>query len=124
MDHQTTHEVAEWLSDSAGSFVRCAARYDELDVDILYMKPAVKALYSEREIQRIADAMRAEPRQSEMEGLLEMGQFNCSLWGFQDGIVLHFPKGERSGTVITLEAGIASQFNEFAEECAARIYDR
>lgn len=120
MEH--AEALVNYLSDRGGTMVRSAVYYDEEQVEMLYMREDVQERYTEREIERIADMLRQEERRSKLERLFDLGDFQCSLFGFRNGIVMHFPEGGSRGTLVSLDAQAATQFNEFAEECARRIY--
>lgn len=123
MPRDAAIELVEYLSNRAGSHLRACAYYDETDYSILYLKDELDQQYTERELEKIADHMRQKVRRSRAERLFKMGEFRCSLLGYEDGLVLHFPQGGSKGTIITLEAAAASNFNTFTSEFAERIYD-
>lgn len=123
MPRDAATELADYLANHVGSHLRAAAFYDENDFSLLYIKDELEELYTEDELEKIAEYMRREVRRSHAERVFKMGEFRCTLWGYEDGIVLHFPQGGSKGTILTLEAEAATRFNEFVRECAERIYD-
>lgn len=120
MEH--AEALVRYLSDRGGSMVRSAIYYDEETIEMLYMRDDVQEQYTERDVERIANMLRQEKRRPKLEELFELGEFHCSLFGFRDGIVMHFPQGPSRGTLVSLDAQASAQFNEFAAECAARVY--
>jgi len=123
MERAAAKQLVDYLASRAGDMVRAVAFYTGDDYEILYIKDEIRAKYTEAEIERVADLLRAEPRRSRVESTFEMGEFRCSLLAFGDGIVMHFPQGGGTGTLVTLEVDAARQFSQFAAECAGRIYD-
>lgn len=122
MPRNAAQNLIRYLERRAGSHLRAAAFYTESDYSILYIKDDVDRKYSEREFERIADRMRSDIRPHRAEQTFELGEFNCSLWAFEKGVVIHFPQGSSKGTIITLEPEAARQFKDFIGDCAERIY--
>ncbi|MCG1002645.1 MULTISPECIES: hypothetical protein [Halobacterium] len=99
-------DIAEALRDTVGDALRVVGFHEGSDWHIEYMREDVREGYADASIDDIADDLvldvLASPRQ---ESLYELGDLHATVRLFEDGVVVHVPTDDRSGYLVSLDAG-------------------
>lgn len=99
-------DIAEALHASVGDALRVVGFHEGADWHIEYMREDVREGYGDGSIDDIADDLvldvLSSPRQ---ESLYELGDLHATARLFEDGLVVHVPTDDRSGYLVSLDAG-------------------
>lgn len=99
-------DIADGLLATAGDALRVVGFHEGSDWRIEYIRDDVREGYGDASIDDIADDLvldvLASPRQ---ESLYELGDLHATVRLFENGVVVHVPTDDRSGSLVSLDAG-------------------
>lgn len=106
------------LLTAADGALRSVAVYGETDYEVLYMRENVDAVYSLDELAAIFDDLRLEGwGRGRLQDLFNAGTLECSVYGFDEAMMLHFVTDEFDGVFVTYDRGTGIDVEEFIEVC-------
>lgn len=120
MNGDSQQHLLTFLKEQAGDYLRGVAIYDADNYDSLYVRDDVQAEHFEDEIDRMIDRLREESRARELRDF-PFDELNGTVRSFGDALVMHFPRPQERGTVITLDPEVARDLNTFMSQCLQRI---
>jgi hypothetical protein len=120
MDADSQQSLVRFLKREAGDNLRGVAAYQSTDYKVLYLRNDVQAKRFEDEVDEIIDRLRQESRVREQQAFPFDG-LNGTVRSFSDAMVMHFPRTQERGTVITFDPEVARQLNTFMQRCLERI---
>ncbi|MGB9963489.1 hypothetical protein [Halobacterium sp. CBA1126] len=99
-------DIAAALRDRVGDALRVVGFHERSNWRVEYMREDVADGYGDASIDDIADDLvldvLSSPRQ---ESLYELGDLHATVRLFADGVVVHVPTDDRSGYLVSLDAG-------------------
>ena len=110
--------LVERLREEAGENLRTVTTYREETYELLFMRENVDAIYSTEEIDVIFEEIRLEGWGRErLEDLFNAGSLECSVYGFEKAMMLHFVKNGFSGVFITYDRNAGIDTESFIRVC-------
>ncbi|AEN07770.1 hypothetical protein Halar_0533 (plasmid) [halophilic archaeon DL31] len=116
-DNMAEHTLIDYLERKAGEYHRGTVRYDGNETDILHLREDVREERLTSQIDRMLSRLRPESSPKE-ERSFPFGDLNATVRLFQEAIILHFPRGNNRGIVVSLEPETARDLNTFIGECS------
>ncbi|PSQ58088.1 hypothetical protein BRD18_06525 [Halobacteriales archaeon SW_7_71_33] len=117
-----TEELCEFLQHRAGDLLRAVGYYDGEEYELLYLRDDLQSQYTPAEIGAIAEELRREHEGlTASETSYRLGELNCSIVTYDEGVVMQFPHDESTGTLVTLDPEAARQLVGFVDRCLAWI---
>ena len=120
MSEDSHRNLITFLKSEAGEYLRGVAAYNADGYETVYLRDDVRTKRFESEVDRMIDRLRQESRAREQRSF-PFEDLNGIVRSFSDGMVMHFPRAQERGTVITLDPEVARQLNTFMEQCLQRI---
>ena len=120
MPRANVDELTSFLRDSTGESLRVVCRYDAEDHEVLYVRSNLRRETLDAEIAQVVDRLRNESRAREQRAF-PYDELNGTVRSFDEAVVMHFPLPRERGVVVTLDADVARQLNEFMRECIERL---
>lgn len=112
--------LIDYLEKKAGEYHRGTVRYDEADTDVLHLREDVRETRLMSQIDRMLKRIRPESSPSEVRSF-PFGELNATVRLFEEAIIIHFPRGNDRGIIVSLEPETARNLNTFVGECEKRI---
>lgn len=113
-------DLLRYLKDQAGEYLRGVAVYTTDDYKIVYLRDDIRSPRFESEADAIITRIRQESRVREHRSF-PFDDLRGTVRAFGDAMVMHFPRTQERGTVITLDPGVARDLNTFMGGCLKRI---
>jgi len=120
MNIDSQQSLVRFLNNEAGDYLRGVAAYQSTDYEILYLRGDVRSERFEAEVDKMIERLRQESRTREQQSF-PFDDLNGTVRSFSDGMVMHFPRTQERGMVVTLEPEVARQLNTFMARCRRRI---
>lgn len=106
------------LRAAADGALRSIAVYGETDYEMLYMRENVDVVYSHQERNAIFDDLRLEGwGRDRLQELFNAGELACSVYGFDEAMMLHFVTNGFEGAFVTYDRGEGIDVEEFIRIC-------
>ncbi|AUV84468.1 hypothetical protein C2R22_23260 (plasmid) [Salinigranum rubrum] len=122
MSRPLTRDLAGFLEERAGDYLRAVGHYTQDSYEILYLRDDIQTKYAEDQIEEIVEELRwGSFAKSNQEGLYNLGTLNCTVQCFDEGVVMQFFHDETSGALVSLDPEAASQLHRFVGECLQEI---
>lgn len=118
----TERDLVNYLEDRAGEYHQGTIRYTRDDFDILHLREDVRETYLTSRIARILRRVRPESSIDETRSF-QFGELTATVRLFEEVIIIHFPRGNERGVVVSLEPETASNLSTFVSECINRIQE-
>ncbi|WP_435347542.1 DUF7522 family protein [Haloarchaeobius sp. HRN-SO-5] len=118
-----TDDVVERLQDQLGRDLTMVAVYNEDVLEIHYFHETLRHQYDSADLDALAADLCLDGRMGDafQEELLQLGQFNFVVKGFDDGLLLRVPLDDRTGVAVStnLNAGeqIATLVPDIVRDC-------
>ncbi|WP_336022822.1 hypothetical protein [Halobellus salinisoli] len=116
----TEGALIDYLERKAGEYHRGTVRYDGNDTDVLHLRDDVKETRLTSQIDRMLKRIRPESSPQE-ERSFPFGELNATVRLFQEAIIIHFPRGNDRGILVSLEPETARDLSTFIGECEKLI---
>lgn len=113
-------DLVRFLQHKAREYHRGTVQYDGSDIDILYLRDDIREERLLSQIDRMLKRIRPEAT-STGERSFPFGDMHATVRIFDEAIILHFPTGTDTGTVVSLAPETARDLNTFIGECMRRI---
>ncbi|SFR96338.1 hypothetical protein SAMN05216559_1561 [Halomicrobium zhouii] len=111
-------DLVDDLLTAADGALRSVAVYYETDYEMLYMRENVDVVYSHQERDAIFDDLRLEGwGRDRLQDLFNAGELECSVYGFDEAMMLHFVKNGFEGVFVTYDRGEGIDVEEFIRVC-------
>lgn len=95
-------ELVSALKDEVGDNLRSVSTYREDDFELHYMREDVASIYSEAEMDRVFDDLVLQGLGRDvLEEMFHAGEFECSMYGFEEAAMFHFVENGYSGLFVT-----------------------
>ncbi|WP_137286194.1 DUF7522 family protein [Halorussus salinisoli] len=120
MPRERVEELAVFLRETTGEYLRGVGFYDADDYEVLYVRPDLRRETLESEIERMVSHLRNESRAREQRAF-PYGDLDGTVRSFEDAVVMHFPLPQEHGAIVTLDTDAARQLNEFMSECIKHL---
>lgn len=111
--------MTEYLQKTAGEYLRGIVSYNGNEYDIQYIRDDLRTRRLKSEVDKIIDRLRRESRSGERQAF-PFGEVNGTVRSFEEAMVMHFPKTQGRGIVVTLDPEVARQLNTFIGACLER----
>jgi len=122
MTQRVSEDLVTFLRDRAGDYLRSVVYYDRDSFELLYLRDDVEDEYTGGEIERVVDDLRLESfGAAQQEDLYVHGALGCTVRCFEEGVELHFPHEDFTGTAVALEPGAIADLHSFVGDCLERI---
>lgn len=109
--------VDDLLAEADGA-LRSVSIYGEDEYDMLYMRENVDAVYSLEDIADVFDDLRLEGwGRDRLQDLFNAGKLECSIYGFDEAMMVHFVKNGFEGVFITYDRGDGIDVEQFIRVC-------
>jgi hypothetical protein len=112
--------LLNYLDGRTGRQFRGAVEYDEADTEVLYLRDDVREERIVGEIHRMLERLRPESSLEASESF-PFGALRASVRIFEDAVLLHFPRSENEGLIVSLEPEAAGNITTFIGECEMRL---
>lgn len=121
---ENVDEFVTHLERLAGESLRSVAVYGPETYRELYVREDVRAAHEAYDThERMAERFRAEASERDEEEWAFMdGTLGATVRVFTEAVVLHLPRDERHGTVVSLDPAAAGALVDFVAECRADLY--
>lgn len=120
MVEDSYEDLLRFLKSQAGDYLRGVAVYDSDGYESLYVRSDVQAAHFEDDVDAMIDRLRRESRARDLRDF-PFDDLNGSVRSFDEALVMHFPRIQERGTVITFDPGVARDLNTFMSQCLQRI---
>lgn len=120
MTEEDLEELTPYLKKTAGETLRGVVSYDGDEYDVRFIRDDLRERRVKSEVDKMIDRLRQESRSRERRSF-PFGDINATVRSFEEAMVLHFPKTQERGIVVTLDPEIARQLNTFLGSCLERI---
>ena len=112
-------QLTEYLKKEAGECLRGVVSYEGDEYDIQYIRNDLRTQRLKSEVDKMIDRLRQESRSAEHRAF-PFGDVNGTVRSFKEAMVMHFPKTQGRGMVVTLDPEVARQLNTFIGSCLER----
>ncbi|NEU58030.1 hypothetical protein [Halorussus sp. MSC15.2] len=120
MTRERVEELAEFLHETTGEYLRGVGHYDAEEYEVLYVRPDLQRETLGEEIDKMVAHLRNESRAREQRAF-PFGDLDGTVRSFDEAIVMHFPLPQEQGAVVTLDTDVARQLNDFMRSCIERL---
>jgi len=101
---RTAERLRHRYEEVAGGSFRGIAYYKDGDYETVYLRKDVEAKYSLNDIDEIMqDAVLDNIGERRISDLFEMGELSETIRCLEDGVILHFHRGEKKGFVASFD---------------------
>jgi hypothetical protein len=117
MDGARHQRLSDFIEDRVGDSLRGVVWYDAADWEAVYVRPdlATRELYDR--LDEICDRARSTRSLFREADYPPLGETTATTDVHENGVVLHFPEGPESGTLVSLDRAVARDLSEFLLEC-------
>lgn len=119
MSRENNDALTTYLKQEAGEYLRGVVSYEDDEYDIQYIRDDLRTRRLKSEVDKMIDRLQQELRPAERRAF-PFGDVNSTVRSFEEAMVLHFPKTQGRGTVVTLDPEVARQLNTFIGSCLER----
>lgn len=112
--------LVAFAEDAAGDSLRGVVEYTARGYELLYLRNDVADRYTDDDWSTVAETFRDSDAE-ERESVFDVGSHYVTLRLYEGAAMLHFPTGEQSGVLLSLEPSAASEFARFATRCLDHI---
>lgn len=116
-------ELIQYLHRAVGDRLRGVATYDGTDHRLLYVREDLRDRLDGVSVGRLVERFRAAELDAETRSDL-FGEHGTTLRTYGDTLVLHCVSDGGTGTLVSMDADVGSDFLSFAGECARLSADR
>lgn len=118
MSEVSSEALADFLKQRVGDHLRSVLYYDDDGGEFLYVRDDVGDQYDDTELEDVLQDVRLEAvEKPHQEDLYAHGPLNCTVRSFEDGVEMHFPHDETSGTAVALDGEVFAIHNTFIGKC-------
>jgi hypothetical protein len=112
-------QLTPYLKDEVGEYLRGIVVYDGSEYDIRHIRDDLRTQRLKSEVDAMIERLRRESRPAERRAF-PFGAVNGSVRSFEEAMVMHFPRTQGRGTIVTLDPAVARQLNTFIGSCLSR----
>lgn len=114
--------LADGIQHHTNGSLRAIAEYDKRDYTIHYFRDDIESTYTQDEIEAIINELVMGSLGSEhFESLFKAGEFECSMFGFEDAVMFHFLLSSTKGVFITVDRDVKLNLDSFIKTCKTNI---
>lgn len=105
---ETPTDLVEDLKDDVGDALRTVAKYEHGDYERLFIRPDIKAQYSDEERAELYNQVEIEGMgYSHFEDLFHTGELESVIYGFEEALMFQFPgEDEFTGLFVTVDRDV------------------
>lgn len=118
MPPDSHRRVAEFCRQRARDQFRAAVSYDEDGWEVVALREDLRTPELKRALPRLHRLLLDRDDVVPASEYPALGETVATTEVHEDGVVLHFREGERSGLVVTLDREVGQQLVGFLETCA------
>jgi len=116
--------VVDHLKTHAGDALQAVIVYDGEDHSDLYRRKDVAELHgSDLEAEVLAELRTDERRRTSDHADEHEGQLRAVVRLFDERVIVHLPRNDRTGTVVVLDPVVARNLAEFVADVRRDLYD-
>ncbi|MFB6161099.1 MAG: hypothetical protein ABEJ61_07980 [Haloferacaceae archaeon] len=114
--------LVTFLRQKARTSLRAVVRYDAEGFEVLHARDDVGTRYEPVEVADAIERHRAsETVDRRHESVLRAGAHGATLRVYEEAVVVHLPRTDRYGAVVSLDPGAAANCLSFVQACLARL---
>lgn len=118
MDSDRHRRLCEFVEDRVGDSLRGMVSYDESDWEAVYIRPDLATRELRAGLDDICDRARDARSLLREADYPPIGETTATTEVHENGVVLHFPRGPDSGTLVSLDRDVARHLTSFVIECS------
>lgn len=116
-------DLLDFLNTRAGKLHRATVLYEGTDITSLYIRDDLDEEQLQSKFSTIVNRILPESTEEEDIAFSHLGELEASVRVFNEAVVLHFPRSDGRGVIVSLEATAARELNTFIVECQRRLRD-
>lgn len=102
--------------------LRSITEYHKRDYTIHYFRDDIDANYSDNDVTDIIDELvMGSLGATHFESLFNAGDFECSIFGFEQAVMFHFLRNDVQGVFITVDRDVHLNLDEFIRACKQEL---
>lgn len=116
-------DFVTYMRKQAGDSLRLIGLYNHETFKIQCARPDLDRKFTEQDLQEMATELRKESiERYHEEQAFTLGSLDATVRLFENAVVIHYPRDQVSGTVVSLEREAGMQLSKFIEECRRQLY--
>jgi hypothetical protein len=110
------------IKKETGDALRSVTGYDREEMEIKYIREDIGMKYTEDDLDRISqDLVLQNINREHFEDMFNAGRYECGMLHFEDAFILHFPRSDISGFVVSIDTESDIDLNSVVETCQRYI---
>lgn len=123
MGDRDAGDFVSFMREQAGDSLRLVGLYNHETFNIQYVRPDLDRKFTEQDLREMATELRKESiERYHEEQAFTLGSLDATVRLFENAVIIHYPRGQISGTIVSLEREAGMQLSQFIEECRRQLY--
>lgn len=119
---ENPEQLKQAAKEHTNGALRSIIEYEKRDYTIHHFRPDVQAAYTDDEVTGVIDELVMGSLGAEhFESIFNAGEFECSIFGFENAVMFHFFGGDTNGTFITVDRDVHLNLDDFINTCTNEL---